>query len=76
MPTHQFKFVVSDVELTPEQVARIGQEVAEAGALALAAHAPADAVSVQVRPGIWWRGIPAEAIVRDLQEFAVGQIEG
>lgn len=74
MPTHQFKFAVSDVDLTPEQVDQIGQAVAQAGALALADLTPQHAISVQVKPGIWWRGIPAPDIYKQLESFATKQI--
>ncbi|MEY2512761.1 MAG: hypothetical protein QOJ89_119 [bacterium] len=74
MATHQFKFAVSDVELTPEQIDVIGQAVAQAGALALADITPQHAVSVQVKPGIWWRGIPAPEIYKQLETFAAKQI--
>jgi hypothetical protein len=72
--THQFKFAVSDVDLSPEQIEHIGQAVAQAGALALADITPEHAVSVQVRPGIWWRGIPAPDIYKQLEQFAAKQI--
>jgi hypothetical protein len=74
MATHHFKFAVSDVELTPDQVERIGQAVAQAGALALADMTPERAISVQVKPGIWWRGIPAPEISKQLESFANKQI--
>ena len=74
MATHQFKFAVSDVDLTPEQVEHIGQAVAQAGALAVANLVPDHAVSVQVRPGIWWRGIPAPEILKELEAFAAKQV--
>jgi hypothetical protein len=72
--THQFKFAVSDVELKPEQIERIGQAVAQAGALALADITPENAISVQVKPGIWWRGIPAPDLYKQLEAFAAKQI--
>ena len=74
MATHQFKFAVSDVDLSDDQVERIGQAVAQAGALALADLVPERAISVQVRPGIWWRGIPAPDIYKQLEQFAAKQI--
>lgn len=73
MPTHQFKFVVSDVDLTPEQVDAIGQKVSQAGALAVASHVPREAVTVQVRPGIWWLGKPAPEVTKQLEGFAAKQ---
>jgi hypothetical protein len=74
MATHQFKFAVSDVDLTREQVEKIGQAVAQAGALALADMAPERAISVEMQPGIWWRGIPAPEIYKQLETFASKQI--
>jgi len=74
MATHQFRFAVSDVELSPEQIERIGQAVAQAGALALADMTPERAISVQVKPGIWWRGIPAPDLHKQLEAFAAKQI--
>lgn len=74
MATHQFKFAVSDVDLNEEQIERIGQAVAQAGALALADLTPERAISVQVRPGIWWRGIPAPEIYKQLEAFAAKQV--
>jgi hypothetical protein len=74
--SHQFKFAVSDVDLTREQVDQIGQAVAQAGALALADITPEDAISVQVKPGIWWRGVPAPEIYKQLQTFASKQMGG
>ena len=74
MATHQFKFAVSDVELSAEQVEHIGRAVAQAGALALADITPEHAISVQVKPGIWWRGIPAPDLYKQLEAFAARQI--
>lgn len=76
MATHQFKFAVSDVELTPEQVERVGQAVAQAGALAIADLTPDRAISVQVRPDFWWRGIPADDLRKQLAAFANKQVGG
>lgn len=70
MATHEFKFVVSDVKLTPAQEAKVGQAVAQAGALALAQVTPADAISVQLGPNRWWRGKPAPDLFKQLQTFA------
>lgn len=70
----EFRFVVSDVELTPEHQERISQAVAQAGALALAEVTPADAVTIRVGHNIWWRGIPAEDLREALQSFAHQQV--
>jgi hypothetical protein len=66
----EFSFVVTDVKLTKAQVAQIGQAVAQAGALALAEVTPPNAVSVQIGPNRWWRGIPAPDLYKQLQQFA------
>jgi hypothetical protein len=74
--THQFKFAVSDVDLTPEQIEKVGQAVAQAGALALADLAPRESITLQVRPDLWWRGIPADDLRKQLQGFASKQAGG
>jgi hypothetical protein len=74
MATHQFKFAVSDVDLTPEQVEKVGQAVAQAGALALADLTPDRAISVQVKPDFWWRGVPADDLRKQLAAFATKQV--
>jgi len=66
----EFTFIVTDVKLTKAQVAQIGQAVAQAGALALAEVTPPNAVSVQIGPNRWWRGIPAPDLFKQLQQFA------
>jgi len=73
---YEFKFVVTDVEMSPELHERIGQAVASAGALALADFAPPEAVTVKVGKNLWWRGIPVPDLVRALQEMAAGKIKG
>jgi hypothetical protein len=69
VPKQEFTFVVTDVKLTKAQVAQIGQAVAQAGALALAEVTPPNAVSVQIGPNKWWRGIPAPELYKQLQAF-------
>ncbi|HSR24965.1 MAG TPA: hypothetical protein VLW53_15530 [Candidatus Eisenbacteria bacterium] len=71
MAVYEFKFVVSDVELTPEQHDRIGQAVAQAGALALSGSTPPEALTVRLAPNHWWVGIPPEALTKQLQEIAL-----
>jgi hypothetical protein len=71
---YEFRFVVTDVRLTKAQEAQIGQAVAQAGALALAQVTPPEAVSVAVGKNIWWRGIPAPILQKQLQEFAQKEI--
>jgi hypothetical protein len=50
MPRHVFKFVVSDVELTPDQLDSVSQAIGQAGASALANLTPDDALTVEGRP--------------------------
>jgi hypothetical protein len=70
LPTHEFKFVVSDVKLSKAQEATVGAAVAQAGALALAEFTPPNAVSIQIGANRWWRGIPAPELFKQLQQFA------
>ena len=70
MAKYEFRFIVSDVKLTTAQEAKIGQAVAQAGALALAEVTPPNAVSVAVGKNIWWRGIPPDVLQKELQQFA------
>ncbi|MEU4728341.1 hypothetical protein [Streptomyces sp. NPDC023588] len=71
---NEFKFVVTGVELTEEQQARVSLAIAQAGALALGDLAPRDAVGVRLDPKVWWHGIPKEVVVRQLQEFAAEEV--
>ncbi|MGW7456871.1 hypothetical protein [Streptomyces sp. NPDC054797] len=71
---NEFKFVVTGVELTEEQQARVSLAIAQAGALALGGLAPRDAVGVRLDPKVWWHGIPKEGVVRQLQEFAAEEV--
>jgi hypothetical protein len=76
LATHEFRFVVSDVSLTAAQKAKVGQAVAQAGALALAQITPANAISVQLGPDRWWRGKPAPDLFKQLQKFAASRAGG
>lgn len=67
---YEFKFVISDIELSREVQERVGQAVAQAGALALAEVTPPEAITVKVGRNIWWRGIPAPDLAQALQEQA------
>ena len=70
MARYEFRFVVSDVKLTKAQEGQIGQAVAQAGSLALAEVTPVNAVTVSIGRNRWWRGIPAEALLAELEKFA------
>ena len=76
MPRYEFKFVVTDTELSEEHQQKVGQAVAEAGALALAGLVPPDAVTVRWRPNQWWRGIPPAEIYSALEEVAAEKARG
>lgn len=73
---YEFKFVITDVELSKEVQARVGQAVAQAGALALAEITPPEAITVGIGRNIWWRGIPVPDLVQAIQEAAVQKAKG
>jgi len=75
MAKYNFGFTVTGVDLDAEAQERIARAVGLAGASALGEATPEKAVTVQVRPGWWWRGIPPIEIERGLQEFAIQEIE-
>ena len=75
MARYEFKFVVTDTELSEEHQQNVTQAVAEAGALALASATPADAITVRLGDNILWRGRPPIDITRALEEFAAEQVE-
>jgi len=70
MARYEFKFVVTNVDLSDEHRDQVSRAVAQAGALALADQVPANALSVEYRPGWWWRGIPPVEIFEVLQDEA------
>jgi hypothetical protein len=70
MARYEFKFVVSDVEISTEHQKKVSQAVAQAGALALAEAMPPHAVSVEYLLNHWWCGIPAVEVLEQLQEDA------
>jgi hypothetical protein len=73
MATHQFKFAVSDVDLTDEQLAEISQAISQAGSAALAKHTPSRAIDIQLGPNWWWRGVPPKDVASALEKFAQTQ---
>ena len=76
MAKYEFRFVVSDVELSDEESEKVSRAVAQAGALALAEYTPDDAVTVMAGPNVWWRGIPAARITKALQKAAIERVNG
>jgi hypothetical protein len=70
MARYEFRFIVTDTELSEEHQQKVGQAVAEAGALALAALTPKDAVTVRYGRNLWWRGIPPPEIIQALEGVA------
>ncbi|WP_031523577.1 hypothetical protein [Streptomyces sp. NRRL F-5123] len=67
---YEFKFVLTDVELTEEQQERVGRAVAQAGALALGDLLPKDSLMVPVRSNVYWHGIPRPDLMTELQRSA------
>jgi hypothetical protein len=76
MATHQFKFAVSDANLTDRQVAEVSQAIARAGSAAVAKFTPTAAIDVQIGPLVWWRGVPVDDISVPLKKFAQQQAGG
>lgn len=76
MARYEFRFIVTDAELSEEHQRKVGQAVAEAGALALAAATPPEAVTVRFGDNIWWRGIPPVEIYQALEEAAAAKVRG
>jgi hypothetical protein len=60
MARHEFRFIVTDTELSEEHQRKVGQAIAEAGAIALAGLTPETALTVGIGDNVWWRGIPAD----------------
>ena len=67
MAKHEFRFVVTDVELTEEDRERVNQAISQAAAFALADQTPPNAVSYQFR-NILWRGIPPVELQQQLEQ--------
>ena len=74
MAKYDFGFTVTGVDLDAEAQERIARAVGLAGASALGEDTPDNSVTVQVRPGWWWRGIPPIEIERGLQQYANQEI--
>jgi hypothetical protein len=78
MARYEFRFIVTDAELSQEQQRAVSQAVAEAGTLAVAAHTPRDAVTVVGESPLlgipWmWRGIPPVGVAEILQAHGAEQ---
>ena len=76
MPRYEFKFIVTDTELSEDHQRKVGQAVAEAGALALAGVTPEEAVTVRLGVHRWWIGLPPAEIFNALQAAAVKKAGG
>lgn len=75
MARHVFKFIVTDVELTPDEVERVSQAIGQAGSVALAELTPDDALTIEGRPGIWWRGLPPVELRETIDTFVQERLE-
>ncbi|HWG74159.1 MAG TPA: hypothetical protein VG184_08915 [Acidimicrobiales bacterium] len=67
MAKHEFRFVVTDVELSEDDRDRVNQAIGQAVAFALADQTPPNAVSYQYR-NILWRGIPPVELQHELEQ--------
>jgi hypothetical protein len=76
MARYEFRFIVTDTELSDEHRQRVGRAVAEAGALALSGLTPPKALTVQLDYEHWWCGIPPAEILGPLEDFAAQAAEG
>jgi len=76
MERYEFKFIVTDTQLSEEQQQRVGQAIAEAGALAVAAMTPPDAVTVRYGFNQFWRGIPPIELYQAPEEVAAEKATG
>jgi hypothetical protein len=70
MARYEFKFVVTDTQLSDEHQQKVGRAVAEAGALAVASVTPPDAVTVRYALNHWWCGLPPVEIRDALEAVA------
>jgi hypothetical protein len=77
---YEFKIVVSDVDLSETHQKKIGQAIAQAGAMAIAESTSGEpVVSVPLGLNKLWLGRPAPKILHELEAFAhseAGAIEG
>jgi len=73
MGRYEFKFVVSDVDLSEEQEKRIEQAVAQAGTLAIAETSSKQPMCVVLPFHKVWCGFPPFETIRDLEAFAAAR---
>jgi hypothetical protein len=76
MARYEFRFVVTDTELSEEHQQHVGQAIAEAGALAIASVVSPNAVTVRYGPNLWWRGEPPVEIRQTLEDIAAQKAAG
>ena len=72
MATHVFKFVVSDVELTPEQRERISRAVSQAGIVAVGDLTPPESITFHPGRGgypVPWLGLPPADLRHALETY-------
>jgi hypothetical protein len=82
MARYEFRFIVTDVELSEEHQRKVSQSIAEAGSLAVAAQTPRGALTVVGEsPALhgpdwpWiWCGLPPVTIGAELQAFAFDKV--
>lgn len=73
MAQYEFKFVVTDVDLSDDVREQVSQALAEAGAIALSEFTGPDASTVRLGPGWWWRGIPPVTAVNSIIDTLGGE---
>lgn len=77
MPSYVFKYVVSDIDLTPEQINRVGRAVADAGIQTVAdivKFGPRGHVTYQFKPEGLWQGMPPEDLDKALGAYVAEQV--
>jgi hypothetical protein len=80
MARYEFRFILTDTELSEEHQLKVSQAIAEAGTLAVAGQVPREALTVVGRPSYgpgwpWiWCGLPPVTIGEELQAFAAGKV--
>jgi hypothetical protein len=78
MATHVFKFVVSDVDLTPEQQERISRAVSQAGILAVGDLTPGESITFHPGRGgypVSWLGLPPIDVRHALETYVSEQVK-